>query len=476
MGLGDQLTAVQDIIRNTDNLPKDFKNKLLRKLGENEDAVSDVLAEVITGNYDRLPAAVRNELLLKLAENEDAAKGIAEVITGNYDRLPAAVRNELLLKLAENEDAIGALAWAAANDFDKLPDKIRNLSFKLADDSDLSWTLAKGIIDNYEKVPENLRKTLLFKLANHDYAAASLAREMTANYDRLPAAVRNELLLKLADNKYIVTEVTDLARQNLHKLDTNTIRELYRKVGIFSVPTFSVPTISQVLEWYTWFFSLEHRANPFHPAVGGKYWKENNDNKEVIWLAGVTATTEPAYKPSQISNINAVVAGSGARAVYNDGDGNPIQKLTSVAPRNIAIDRDDSRDLYIPIFTVLATATKYPKLAENLSELAQLIIDREETKGAPPAFVEFMDAEGNRHILTGNELRHGFRINGMIDQVNVPPHNVGMLPTGDGPAAFSDYAVILNNKALKWGANTLKFGVNGKFFDYNVEYKIQKLQ
>ena len=50
-----------------------------------------------------------------------------------------------------------------------------------------------------------------------------------------------------------------------------------------------------------------------------------------------------------------------------------------------------------------------------------------------------------------------------------------MLPPGNGPAAYSDYAVILKREALKPGKNTLRFGVDGKFFAYTVVYKINAL-
>lgn len=245
---------------------------------------------------------------------------------------------------------------------------------------------------------------------------------------------------------------------------------------------FKRPQTGDVINWYKWLFEQEHASNPFHPTDVQRFW-ENDENeipiwKEemadegLIWLAGVIATTEPAKKPSQIQNITAIVSGSQATAVYNDGDGNPKQKLPPVTPRKITIDEDDNRDLFLPVSTELAFAIKYPKLVNNLGEVAQQIIDREDVNGAPPAFVEFIDAQNGKHTLDGNQLKEGFRINGAINNLNVPPDNVAMLPSGDGPAAFSDYSVVVKREALKPGTNVVRFGVNGKFFSYKVEYNI----
>jgi hypothetical protein len=235
---------------------------------------------------------------------------------------------------------------------------------------------------------------------------------------------------------------------------------------------FDKPDQAQVKEWYKWMFSLNNQKNPFHPTKGGQYWDVNNTNQNSIWLAGVIATTAPANQPSQISNLKAIVQVSQANVVYNDGNGNPVQKLPSISPRDISLNKGDDRDLLIPVSTELAHERKYPKLANNLSALAQEIIDRENANGIPPAFVEFEDAGKNKESLNGNQLKTGFRVNGSFDNLNVPPDNVGMIPQGNGRAAFSDYSVILKHDALKPGKNTLKFGVNGQFFTYTVVYTI----
>lgn len=235
---------------------------------------------------------------------------------------------------------------------------------------------------------------------------------------------------------------------------------------------FEKPQPAQVREWYEWIFSLTNQNNPFHPTTGGQYLKVNNNNGSLFWLAGAIATTVPANKPSQIPNLDAIVQGSEATAVYNGGDGNPTQKLPPLTPRNITIDKGDNRDLFMGVSTELATAVKYPKLVDNLEQLAQKINDREDVKGSPPAFVEFEDAQATKQSLNGSQLKTGYRVNGTFDQLNVPPDNVFMLPPGKGPAAYSDYSVVLKHDALKQGKNTLRYGVNGQFFAYTVEYTI----
>ena len=133
---------------------------------------------------------------------------------------------------------------------------------------------------------------------------------------------------------------------------------------------FRKPDTVQVERWYDWAVKrVNNQHNPFHPTNGGQYWDFENTDQELIWLAGATATTQPAKKPSQIPNLDAIVAGAQAKAVYNDGDGEAVQDLPPVNPRDISI-KGDNRDLYIPVSTELATATKYPKQVNNLSQLS----------------------------------------------------------------------------------------------------------
>jgi hypothetical protein len=242
---------------------------------------------------------------------------------------------------------------------------------------------------------------------------------------------------------------------------------------------FVKPTEDQVGQWYEWALGLSHKQNPFDPSDEGHSWDTNNNDGTLIWLAAVTATTEPAYKPSNISSLKAIIAGSGGRIVYNDGKGNPVQKLRSILPRVIpgnSENKVDNKDLYIPVSTELATASKYPNMANSLSTVAKGIIDKEESGVSPPAFVEFIDAKKRVSRLNGLEVKQGFRVDSTNDiSLTVKSQdNVFMLPPSKGaePAAFSDYAVILKGSALEPGSNILKFGVNANYFRYTVEYTI----
>jgi hypothetical protein len=240
---------------------------------------------------------------------------------------------------------------------------------------------------------------------------------------------------------------------------------------------FVKPDEELVKQWYYWVSSLNQRQNPFHPNDDGQLCIVNNTNK-AFWLAGVIGRTPSAKNTKNITDtadLNAIVAEiSKEKAEYNDGEGNLAPSPPKVNTRTISI-KDDKRDLYIPVSTEVATEKEYLALkGKSLSQLAERIIDREEDDNADPhVFVELDDGE-QKHTLNTNQLKTGFRVNGTIEQLTLLEDNVFMLPPGNVPAAFSDYAVILKRDALKPGTNTLRFGVtDGKFFRYTVEYKIE---
>lgn len=237
---------------------------------------------------------------------------------------------------------------------------------------------------------------------------------------------------------------------------------------------FRKPNPDEVEGWYNWVLSLDNKQNPFHPADGGKFWEVKNDNNKIIWLAAISATTRQAYKPNNTPDLNAVVRGSEARVVYNDGNGRPVEKLDPIKPRTIPLKKGDTRDFYVPTSTELATTIKYPNLPGRMEELAREIIDRED----PPAFVEFQPANGNTLHLDVNQLNE-FRVNRAISLPPYPDDNVFMLPPykAEAETAVSENSVVLRGSALKPGTNRLKFGVIGKppaEFGYEVEYKIIK--
>jgi hypothetical protein len=249
---------------------------------------------------------------------------------------------------------------------------------------------------------------------------------------------------------------------------------------------FDKPQPDEVENWYIrWLQNRRYgvNRNPFHPTDVDQFWGKDKDGVEIwkkemaneglIYCAGLIATTRPCKEPSQISNLDAIVAGAEAKAVYADGNGSCMEKLPSKTRTiTISIDKGDTRDFYIPVSSELATATKYPKQADKLSELAKRIIDREEENEIPPVFVQFENKKGKEE-LTGGQLKSGFRVSGTL-ALNIPTGNFGLLPPGEGPAAYYDYAVKLKHNALEQGQNKLRFGVNGDFFSYEVEYNIVK--
>ena len=230
---------------------------------------------------------------------------------------------------------------------------------------------------------------------------------------------------------------------------------------------FDKPKPEQVKQWYGWVFGLrpgESGQNPFNP--GNQSW-EFNEN--LIWLAGVTCTTPAAHASCNTASLNEILAQA---PDYNVGTGKSTKALAAKNKRTIYINKDDKRDLYIPVSTELATAKKYPNL--NLGQVARKIIDRDnDADGNPPAFVKFKDDKGKETSINRNQLK-AYRVHGRFEQLSVPNNNVFMLPDGEGPAAFNDYAAILKNNALtREDTNTLSFGFKGKKFSYQVEYKIK---
>jgi hypothetical protein len=220
---------------------------------------------------------------------------------------------------------------------------------------------------------------------------------------------------------------------------------------------FERPNEDQVKELYRWVLSLDHKKNPFHPGDGGRYWKVNNNDGSLIMLAGVTARIprEPA-----ISDLDEILTGKLSKPLYDDGNGKLTPTLPKVVPRKIDI-KDDTRSLLFSVLDEYATRKEYSGLEKiSLEEIAKKIIDREVSKEGPPATVELDD----KHKLKGNDLTK-YRIDGTIDDDD----NVFLLPR---MAAFSGYYVMLNRNALESGPHTLKFGVNGRYFSYEVVYDI----
>ncbi|HEX6281158.1 MAG TPA: hypothetical protein VFZ67_02915 [Nitrososphaera sp.] len=222
---------------------------------------------------------------------------------------------------------------------------------------------------------------------------------------------------------------------------------------------FQRPNEEQVKEWYRWALSLNHKKNPFDPSDGGRNWKVNNNDESLIWLAGVTGRIPREKAVQNLDDIGV------STVLYDDGQRNLSSALPNIVPRKIDI-KDDPRNLFIPVLTEYSTREEYSGLEGiSLSDIAKKIIDREDDdKGIPPASVDLDDTKQ----LTGQDLKNNYLVEGTIDDDD---DNVFLLPR-KLTAAFSGYYVILNRKALESGEHTLKFGVKGRYFNYEMEYKI----
>lgn len=259
------------------------------------------------------------------------------------------------------------------------------------------------------------------------------------------------------------------------------------------------PSEEMAQTWYRWLLGLDNKGgNPLKPKEGDKHWKRNQPN-DIIFLGGLTATTAPADSPSNIPNLNAIVASSVGTAVYNDGDGNGVPKAlinTETDERVIKIAENDMRPFYVPFSTELATSWKYQQYNEDLQLLAMQIICQENVppgvienkppeppapKGVPQIFIELQDStRKTRARLEKNQLSV-FHVEGKINDIGAKDDDIFLLPTGAGKAGYYDYAAILkrkdsdNSPLLLPGENYLKFGIlkrQGKIFDYQANYKI----
>jgi len=176
------------------------KDDLLLKFAERKNA-----AEIIAYHFNELPKNVQ-DLLFKLAEKDrGTVEMVAIVVKDNFDKLPENVRNELLLKLAEKDDVAGQVAYIIICNFNKLPDNVRDLLFKLAEKDSTAGPVASAIADknligvnNFDKLPKNIRYDLLLKLAEKDVAVEPVANTVAYNYNKLPKNVQC-LLFKLAE-------------------------------------------------------------------------------------------------------------------------------------------------------------------------------------------------------------------------------------------------------------------------------------
>jgi uncharacterized protein YbaP (TraB family) len=131
-----------------------------------------------------MPREVGN-ILLELAGNKHKAIAVAEAMGDNIDnfnKLPYEVRNMLLLKLSDitstDDDIEGKMAagWQAvdvafyiAMNFDKLSESVQKLLFKLANNEETAFAVADAVVDQSDKLPQNVRNELQKTLEKNGY-------------------------------------------------------------------------------------------------------------------------------------------------------------------------------------------------------------------------------------------------------------------------------------------------------------------
>lgn len=99
---------------------------------------------------------------------------------------------EVLLKLAEKDRTAERVAWAFLNNFDRLPEEVRDELFtKLAGKDRAAERIAKYVAENFNELPEEVRN-LLFPLAEKDEAAKYVADAVVDNFNLFGRLINEE--------------------------------------------------------------------------------------------------------------------------------------------------------------------------------------------------------------------------------------------------------------------------------------------
>lgn len=215
---------------------KNIFSEVLKELSQ-YDAVVGHVAWAVVENFDKLPEDARN-LLFKLAEKDEAAEAVARAIAYSQMipkdgenkfllKIPEDVGNKFLLKLAEEGKAIWYVVWAIVENFDKLPEDVRSLLFKLAERDEAVWSLALAVAKNFDKLPEDVRG-LLFKLAERAECVWAITWAVTKNFDKLPEDVRNKLSFKPSEKDAFALVVAQAVLRSFEKLPED-VRNLLLK-------------------------------------------------------------------------------------------------------------------------------------------------------------------------------------------------------------------------------------------------------
>lgn len=234
-------------------------------------------------------------------------------------------------------------------------------------------------------------------------------------------------------------------------------------------PLFEMAKPEEATRWYHWIAKLKMKSKDKPDWINN--WNLVQDDPDIFWLIGVIAGTAPLGKPIQLQKAIAVVRRSLGTTKYvgekEAGDEFPPDEMVR---RKLSKDEIGNKKIYCAVSTEFAWEGKYPAVGVPMKDLAKQIIDHENPKNmpafSPPAFVEF-----NGESLVGSALAP-YAVTDTIKSITFERPNIFALPEGTGAGGFYDYVVKIDPKHLTEKENILRFGVNGRFFSYAVEYSI----
>jgi len=132
----------------------------------------------------------------------------------------------LLKYLAGKEEIARDVVSAIIDNFDKLPENIRQILFTLAEKDEAASDVAYAIAKHFNELPENVREQLLLTLVEKDGAIWDVAFATRVNFNELPENVREQLLLTLAEKDDAASEVAFVIAENFNELPENVREQL----------------------------------------------------------------------------------------------------------------------------------------------------------------------------------------------------------------------------------------------------------
>jgi len=138
--------------------------------------------------------------------------------------------SKLLFKLSEKDKAARCVAETIVDNFDKLPADVRNgLLLKPSEKNKAARYVVWVVTRNFGKLPDNVR-SLLFKLSEKDETAGTIVWAVVNNFGELPNNAR-DLLFKLSERDEIAKIVADAVANNFDELHGGVRTELLLKLS-----------------------------------------------------------------------------------------------------------------------------------------------------------------------------------------------------------------------------------------------------